>query len=150
MQANAKADVAEIITAVLDTNVLVSGLIGSGVPRQVVEAGLQGQYRLVTSLYLVQELAHVLSYPRIRRRLHLQDDQVQAILAGVLAHAKVVPGAIELPGITRDPKDDTVVACAVEGEAAYIVSGDDDLLTLGVVRGIAVITPRHFAEILAW
>jgi putative PIN family toxin of toxin-antitoxin system len=99
-------------------------------------------------LYLVQELAHVLSYPRIRRRLDLQDDEVQAILAGILAQARVVPGQIKLPGVTRDPKDDAVVACAIEGEAAYIVGGDEDLLILKEIQGVQVVTPGRFAELL--
>ena len=50
--------------------------------------------------------------------------------------------------MTRDPKDDAVVACAKEGEADYIVSGDQDLLALSEHEGIQVVTPRRFMEIL--
>jgi hypothetical protein len=50
--------------------------------------------------------------------------------------------------VTRDPKDNPVVACAVEGRAGYIVSGDLDLLDLGEHRGIQVVTPRRFLELL--
>jgi putative PIN family toxin of toxin-antitoxin system len=142
-------DMGSTVAAVVDTNVLISGLISAGgPPRQIVDAGLQGHYELVTSLYLVQELAHVLSTPRIRKRLGLRDDEVQAILAGILAKAKVVAGRLKLPGITRDPKDDAVVACAIEGQAAYVVSGDDDLLSLQEVQGVQIVTPKHFVEIL--
>ena len=45
-------------------------------------------------------------------------------------------------------KDDALVACAKEGEADYIVSGDQDLLVLSEYEGIQVITPRRFMEIL--
>jgi predicted nucleic acid-binding protein len=41
------------------------------------------------------------------------------------------------------------VACAEEGEAAHIVSGDRDLLSLSRRRGIEVLTPRQFLEIIA-
>ena len=41
------------------------------------------------------------------------------------------------------------MACAVEGEADYIVSGDQDLLVLGEYEGIQVVTPRQFVETLA-
>ena len=51
--------------------------------------------------------------------------------------------------MTRDPKDDAVVACAVEGEADYIVSGDQDLLVLGRYETVQVVTPRQFVDILA-
>jgi len=45
-------------------------------------------------------------------------------------------------------KGDAVVACAKEGEAHYIVSGNQDLLALSKYEGIQVITPRRFMEIL--
>jgi putative PIN family toxin of toxin-antitoxin system len=137
------------IRAVLDTNVLVSGLIvEQGPSRQILDAWLEGLYTLVTSLYLVAELEHALSYPRIAKRLRLDEAELRAILAALLSQAEVIPGRLRLPGATRDPKDDDVVACAREGEAAYIVSGDQDLLALGEYENIQVVTPRQFMEIL--
>ena len=40
------------------------------------------------------------------------------------------------------------LACAVEGEADYIVSGDQHLLKLGAFKGIQIITPAQFLNIL--
>jgi putative PIN family toxin of toxin-antitoxin system len=138
------------VRAVLDTNVLVSGLVAEqGPPRQIVDAWLEGRYTLVTSLHLVEELIHVLSYPRVAECLRLDEAELAAIPAALLSQAEVTPGRLHLPGVTRDPKDDAIVACAKEGEADYIVSGDQDLLTLGEYEGIRVVTPRRFVEILA-
>jgi putative PIN family toxin of toxin-antitoxin system len=138
------------IKAVLDTNVLVSSLVSQhGPPRHALDAWLEGQYTLVTSLYLVEELIHVLSYPRIARQVHLEEDELTAILAALLSQAEVTPGRLRLPAVTRDPKDDAVVASALEGEADYIVSGDQDLLVLGQYETIQVVTPRQFVDILA-
>lgn len=135
--------------AVLDTNVLVSSLIAEhGFPRQILDAWLEDRYALVTSLYLIEELIHVLSYPRIAKRLRLDEDELAAILAALLSKAKVTPGHLRLPGVTRNPKDDAVVACAKEGDADYIVSGDQDLLVLGEYEGIRVVAPCRFVEIL--
>jgi len=137
------------LKVVLDTNVLVSGLISNqGPPRQIVDAWLEGRFTLVTSLYLAEELAHVLTYPRIAERIRLDEPEVDTILAALLSEAEMAPGELELPGVTRDPKDDPVVACAVEGDAGYIVSGDQDLLVLGEYEGIEVVTPRRFVEIV--
>jgi putative PIN family toxin of toxin-antitoxin system len=138
------------VRAVLDTNVLVSGLLtGQGPPCQIVDAWLESRFALVTSLYQVGELQHVLSYLRILRRLRLEDAETEVVLAALLSEAEVVPGRLQLPGVTRDPKDDAIVACAQEGEAGYIVSGDQDLLVLDEHQGIQVVTPRQFVEILA-
>jgi putative PIN family toxin of toxin-antitoxin system len=137
------------IKAVLDTNVLVSGLVGQkGPPRQILDAWLEGRYTLVLSLYLVDELAHVLTYHRITERVRLTQEELEGILAALLAQAELTPGELQLPGVTRDPKDDPVVACAVEGQADYIVSGDQDLLVLGEHEGIRVVAPRQFMELL--
>ena len=139
-----------LVKAVLDTNVLVSSLVSAGgPPRRILDAWLEGRYTLVTSLYLVEELVHVLSYPRIAGRLHLDKGELATLVAALLSKAKVTPGELHLPGVTRDPKDDAVVACAVEGEADYIVSGDQDLLVLSEYEGIQIVTPRRFVEILA-
>jgi putative PIN family toxin of toxin-antitoxin system len=138
------------IRAVLDTNVLISGLVAEqGPPRQILDAWLEGLFTLVTSLYLVEELVHVLSYPRISERLRLEEEELTVILAALLSQAEVTSGQLCLPGVTRDPKDDSVVACAKEGKADDIVSGDQDLLVLGEYEGIQVVTPRQFVEILA-
>jgi putative PIN family toxin of toxin-antitoxin system len=138
-----------LIRAVLDTNVLVSGLVSQkGPPRQVLDAWLEGRYTLVVSLYLVDELAHVLTYPRIAERVHLTQEGLEAILAALLSQAELTPGELQLPGVTCDPKDDPVVACAVEGQVDYIVSGDQDLLELGEYEGVHVVTPRQFVELL--
>jgi uncharacterized protein len=138
------------IRAVLDTNVLVSGLVSSqGAPRQLVDDWLADRYVLVSSLYLVQELTRVLTYPRIAEHLHLSQTELDTILIALLVRAEIVPGRIELPGVTRDPKDDAVVACAKEGQADYIVSGDRDLLVLDTVDGTRVVTPQQFVGILA-
>jgi putative PIN family toxin of toxin-antitoxin system len=111
----------------------------------------------VTSLQLVEELNHVLGYGRIAERIRLSQSEMDVILAALLSQAEVVPGLLELPGVTRDPKDDVVcfrltktavVACAVEGEADYIVSGDEDLLALKAYEGAEIVAPRRFLEIL--
>jgi putative PIN family toxin of toxin-antitoxin system len=137
------------IRAVLDTNVLVSGLVSQkGPPRQILDAWLESRYTLVLSLYLVDELAHVLTYPRIAERVHLTQEELEAVLAALLSQAELTPGKLQLLGVTRDPKDDPILACAVEGQADYIVSGDQNLLVLDEYEGIQVVTPRRFVEIL--
>jgi putative PIN family toxin of toxin-antitoxin system len=133
----------------LDTNVLISGLIGEdGPPRQLIDAWLEGRYTLVTSLYQADELNHVLSYPRIASRLRLEETELNLILAALLCEAEITPGLVELPGVTRDPKDDPLLACAVEGNAHYLISGDRDLLDLGEYEGIRIVSPRQFVGIL--
>lgn len=138
------------LRVVLDTNVLVSGLIGvGGPPRAIVDGWLAGSFVLVTSLYLIDELRHVLNYPRIAQRLHLRTAETAAIFTALSDRAEIVRDEPVLGGATRDPKDDAVLACAVAGAADLIVSGDQDLLVLGRYRDIPIITPQQFLTLLA-
>jgi putative PIN family toxin of toxin-antitoxin system len=133
------------LRAVVDTDVFVSGLMGvDSPPRRIVDAWLDQQFTLVTSLTLLEELVHVLSYPRIVERIRVGQPEVDAILAALLSQGETVPGALELPSVTGDPKDDAVVACAVEGKADFIVTGDEDLLAMGSHEGTRMVTPRQF------
>jgi putative PIN family toxin of toxin-antitoxin system len=138
------------VRAVIDTNVLVSGLlVAEGSPRKALDAWLDGRFTLVTSSHQLDEVTHVLTYPRIANRLRLDPAELATILAGLIELTEVTPGQLHRPGVTRDPKDDAIVACAEEGHADCIVSGDGDLLSLGKYLGIRAVTPRRFLELLA-
>ena len=80
--------------------------------------------------------------------MRVMKGEVDLLLAALLSQGEVVAGVLQLPGVTRDPKDDPLVACAVEGRANYLVSGDRDLLDLGEYEGIQMVTPRGFLDIL--
>lgn len=134
---------------VLDTNVVLSGLLSAkGPPALILDAWLQDRFILITSLYLIREVEHVLSYPRLVQRLNLTKKEQNTFLAALLARSEVTPGKLQLSGITRDPQDDALIACAVEGRADVVVSGDQDILVLGEYQGIQMVTPRRFIEML--
>ena len=51
-----------------------------------------------------------------------------------------------LAGVVRDPNDDMVIACAIDGRADTIVSRDKDLLSLGTFQGVPIISPEAFRQ----
>lgn len=53
-----------------------------------------------------------------------------------------------IPHLTRDKKDDYLIAYAVVGQADYLISGDKDLLVLGKVQKVTVVNSRQFRRIL--
>ncbi len=138
-----------MIRAVVDTNALISGIISPlGAPAEIVLRWQQGDFLLITSPVLLNELWRVLAYPRIADRLHWSEEERSQFVESFETLALITPGTLRLPGVTRDPKDDPVVACAVEGKAEFIVSGDQDLLILGAYQGIRMVTPRDFLALL--
>ena len=54
----------------------------------------------------------------------------------------------EIPAVTRDPKDDYLLAYALVGQADYLVTGDNDLLTLDQVENVRIVTAHDFWEIV--
>jgi putative PIN family toxin of toxin-antitoxin system len=133
-------------STVADTNTVVSGLLWSGAPRQVLEAARRGEMSLFTSPELLAELEDVLSRPKFAKRLEAAGVTVAELVTGYAALAQVVRLSVIEPVIAEDPDDDVVLATAVAARAQTIVSGDRHLLTLGQYKGIAILSA---AELLA-
>ena len=138
-----------MLRVVLDTNQFVSSvLVKHGLPAQVLDAWRRREFLLITSPFIIAEIRSTLSYPRIRRKYPLTDDDVERLAKLLEQDALVVPGETEATGtISADPADDMVLACAVEGQADLIVSGDRHLLNLvDAYQGIPIVTAREFLE----
>lgn len=140
-----------MLKVVLDTNVFVSSLlVRSGSPAQVLDAWRERQYLLVISPAIVAEIRATLSYPRIRRKYAVTDEDVEQLIALLEQDALLVPGDAAVAGsIPQDPVDEMVLACAIDAQADLIVSGDHHLLDLGTYRSIPILTVRRFLERLA-
>jgi putative PIN family toxin of toxin-antitoxin system len=137
-----------VLRVVLDTNVFVSSLlVKEGPAAQVLDAWRARRYLLIVSPDLAAEIASTLRYPRIRRRYRITEDAVQALLDLLESDAVLVPGKVNVAGsVPEDPDDEIVLACALEGLADLIVSGDRHLLALGVFRGIEIVAVRRFID----
>ena len=131
------------ITAVFDTNILFSATGWRGNPFQCVERARAGEIQAVTCPELVEELAE-----KLELRLHFSAEQVAETLADYLGFLRVVQIPKVLNAVPRDPEDNMVLECAIEGQAQYIVSGDNDLLVLKEFRGIQVVRASEFLEVL--
>jgi len=84
----------------------------------------------------------VLQYPRLHR--YYDAETRIRFVALIAALGQIVDLPDEVPRICRDPDDDWVIACAVAGEADFIVSGDRDLLDLEQVGRIPILSVRQF------
>ncbi len=130
---------------VLDTNVLVSGtIVQHGFPARILALAIAKRVTLIVSPYLLAEYLAVIQRPHIAKQYAGLGDRTDLIRRFIQANAvSASPSSIE-PVIHDDPKDDAILACAVEGKAQYIVSGDEHLRSLGRYRGIQILTPRDF------
>ena len=76
-------------------------------------------------------------------------EQVAETLAEYPGFLRVIRIPIVLAAVCRDPDDNMVLECALEGHAQYIVSGDKDLLELKEFRGIRLVRAAEFLILLA-
>lgn len=137
--------------ALLDTNIFISYLLPShqkGAIAAIVEAALSGAFTLLVPQELIEEFSRaVASKKYLARRISSQDaDEFIRTLREV---AEVIPSITdEIPAFTRDPKDDYLIAYALVGQADYIVSRDEDLLSLSRVEDVCMVNPVAFLAVL--
>ncbi|MFT4038164.1 MAG: putative toxin-antitoxin system toxin component, PIN family [Thermomicrobiales bacterium] len=139
-----------MISAVLDTNVLVSGLIGadkpSSTPGELIRRWRDGSYQLVVSEHLLGELAVTLTDPWFASRLSAET--IAETLDTLQADAVMQAVTVSVSGVASHPEDDVVIATALSARSLYLVTGDKQLLVRTAYRGTSFITPRQFLEVL--
>ncbi len=132
---------------VLDTNVLISGLmLPKSVPGSIVNGWKSGQFDLAFSEEMLTEVGRVLGYPKISKRLEWDSALVERFLLLLRYKAEVVMiDGIEAT-VPRDADDNMVLATLIQSRADYLVTGDQDLLELQ--EQYPIIAPARFVEYL--
>jgi uncharacterized protein len=134
------------VRAILDPNVIISGLLSpSGAPADVLRALDRGEFELIVSPALLDELARALAYPKLRR--HIGDEDANAVVRWISDSATIESDPNQPPPVrSADSGDDYLIALAAS-QRAVLVSGDRHLIDL--VDQIPVFSPREFLELLA-
>jgi len=132
-----------MLRVVLDTNIIVSGLLHrKGAPAAVLDGATSKRFRCFVSESLLDEYRDVLA----RGYLRLDQDRAARFIKAIRKVAILVVPRKKV-AVTRDPDDDRVMECALEAKADFIVTGNiRDFPTQ--FHGIRVVTPRDFLFIL--
>lgn len=132
--------------AVLDPNVIISGLLSpGGNAAKILGAWQHGEFELVVSSALLEELERALAYPKLRR--HISEEEAQRVLRWLTESATVpVDFAEPPPTQSADSGDDYLIALAASRQA-ILVSGDRHLLDLG--DRIPVLEPALYVKRLS-
>lgn len=138
-----------MLRAVLDANVYVSAYIRpEGPPGQIIERFLHdAAFEIILSAEIVEEVLQALAYPKIRKAVRGKGDS-ELWFEDILVLAHLITGDFKISGVSEDPDDDKYIAAAIEGRAAFVVSGDPDLLDVVEHQGVRIITPRGFLDLL--
>ncbi len=127
---------------VFDTNVLVAAFVTEGLCSKILHRADRKDFQLFISPFILQEFAQALN-----KRLGLRPKEIEGakeILLEVVEYIDPEECGIEVPRICRDEDDNRVFACTLVCKALYIVTGDQDLLTLKIFNHFKIITAREF------
>ena len=135
----------------VDTNLFIAYLLkphDDSFVTLLLNAVVEGQITLLMPAALLEEIENtvkqkpylikIISGERLHRFL--------VLLQSLCEEIPLITAAI--PPITRDPKDDYLIAYAVIGQADYLVSGDKDLLVLQTAGTVAIVDSGQFRQVL--
>ena len=130
-----------MISIVPDTNILISSIFWRGKPYEVIKGGIEGQYALVTSREILEEMAE-----RLKNKFGLPDCDIMLFMDIIFAHFHIVPKTSAFSACS-DPKDNKILETAFDGKAGFIVTGDSHLLVLREFKGINIMTAEEFLKL---
>ena len=131
---------------VLDTNVLVSALLFTGISSELVSLWQKGTITVLLSREILDEYLRVLAYPKF----HLSEREIKGLIEEeLLPYVQVIKPETRVRVVKRDPSDNKFLECAVAGKANVLISGDKELLALRHYRQAHIQTPSGFLETLS-
>jgi uncharacterized protein len=131
---------------VIDTNVLLSGLIRPrGAPGAIVRALRDGRIVPILTRPMLEEIGAALARPWLQTKYGLDPHAVETILRFLVTRGEHVEPRVEIRRC-RDPRDDMFLEAAVSAHADRLVTGDKDLLDMGSVEGVPIVSPRQMAD----
>jgi len=132
---------------VMDTNIVVSGLLTTTTPPALILNAVQSKkVVLLVSDEIVIEYLRVLEYPHIRKYKKITEETVRDLAALFIEECERIEILSPIKK-SKDPDDDKFLSLAVEGKADFLVTGDKaDLLSLKKIEGIPILTARESVE----
>lgn len=128
----------------LDTNILVSGIFWKGLPGRVIDLWVENTFDLIATPAILDEYQKTIRKIGVKISPALAENWVQ-IVTRQISLLSVRPTKRSW---SRDPDDDKFVQCSLQGQADYLVSGDDDLLSLQGKVPIKIVTARRFLDLV--
>ncbi len=123
----------------------MSGLmLPDSIPGKIVSAWRKRKFYLVISEPMLEEIARVLSYPKIKKRLNWDDETISRYIVLLRFEAEAVSVVGVDANVPADPNDNHLLATLLASKADWLITGDSDFAELSGQHPI--ISPRDFAR----
>jgi len=138
----------ELPRVVIDTNIYISAIFWGGLPRKVVDMGVDDpvqlrlrSYQIFTSFEIIEEIQSTLN-----KKFRLSKEHSENIVRDILTFSEIVSPPPHIAFIPKDPDDEKFINCEIACRAHFLVSGDMHLRRLRSSGDIRIIGPREFLE----
>ena len=125
----------------IDTNIIISGLFFRGLPKEFLIKMDFKKFQVCVNKEIITEYKEQIQKKILNPKYILNEELFEKFFKDLHNFEKVSDLKV-----CRDPKDDKFINCAIDAKAIYIVSGDNDLLTLKNFAGIEIVTAREFYD----
>ncbi len=123
---------------VFDTNIFISAALKGGFSEDILRISASTDLvSMISSDDILKEL-----HQKLTKKFHWGNTEADFFVKTIREVCEIVETKEKMSIITRDPKDNIVLECAISGNADLIVSSDQDLISLKVFRGIGIIHPK--------
>ena len=139
------------LTVVFDTNVLIPAIIPASRSIRLFRDLIMAGHRVMATPQIIDEVRDKMTTKEsLRTWLGVSDDDIDRFIADLQVLCDILPGHVTADGaVPADPKDDMIIAAALEAHASYLISEDKHLLNLGQYQGITIMNRDDFADELA-
>ena len=132
------------LQVVLDTNVLVSGVLWRGVPFELLRWAEKDSLIIYTSLEILAEIHRVLNYPKFQQYIDNQQVSPGELFAKIVSLCTIIQADQVVKGVCSDADDEKFLSCALAANVKVLVSGDRHLLDLKQYQSVRILTAREF------
>lgn len=125
----------------IDTNILISGLFFNGLPKKLLSEIDFEKFNVCVNSEIVSEYTDKINNKFSKAKYKIDENLRKKFFNNL--HDFEIKSDLK---VCRDPKDDKFINCAIDAKAIYIVSEDNDLLTIKNFAGIEIVTAREFYD----
>jgi len=125
---------------VLDTNVIIASFASRGLGYAVFELCLD-RFEIVISPFLIEEVE-----TNLFKKLRLPHTLAREITEYLSENARTIEIDAVPQDVCDDPDDARILALAQKSEAAYLITGDKELLAIKTFGSSKILSPRQFWE----
>ena len=137
-----------MIKVTSDTNVLVSGTFWTGDSFRVLDLIDKKLITNVSSQKILDEYRKACLSDEIIDKIQKNNLSILKSIEKIAMNSIIVHPKSKFNAVKDDPSDNKIVETAFEGKVDYIITQDNHLLKLQEFRGIKIVTPKNFLELI--